>query len=215
MNGFIRILLVDDHEVVLSGLRELINSGEHKYDITTASSAEEALEKLSAFYQKPDVIITDLDMESLSGRDLCKKVAQEYPSIKTLVLSMHTEKGIVRELIKAGAHGYLSKTCGKAELHAAVNAVLRGKKFYSTDVLESLSQDDEKPEVNMFLRHLSARELEILKLTANGLSSKEIGDSLNISHRTVETHRNNIIKKLEVKNVAGLIKVAVKSGLID
>jgi RNA polymerase sigma factor (sigma-70 family) len=215
MKGVIRVLLVDDHEIVLSGLKELLNTSEPNYEITTAKTGEEAIEHLSSIYQKPQVIITDLDMAAISGKDLCAFVSRDFPDIKTLVLSMHLEKGIIKELIKSGAHGYLSKTCGKLELNAAIDAVLRGKRFFSTDVLESLSQEEEKPEVNMFLRHLSTREIEILKLTANGLSSKEIGESLSISHRTVETHRNNIIKKLEVKNVAGLIKVAVKSGIID
>ena len=215
MKRVIRVLLVDDHEILLSGLKELLTTSAPNYEITTAKTGEEAIEHLSSIYQKPQVIITDLDMAAISGKDLCAFVSRDFPDIKTLVLSMHLEKGIIKELIKSGAHGYLSKTCGKLELNAAIDAVLRGKRFFSTDVLESLSQEEEKPEVNMFLRHLSTREIEILKLTANGLSSKEIGESLSISHRTVETHRNNIIKKLEVKNVAGLIKVAVKSGIID
>lgn len=211
----IHILLVDDHEIVLNGIAELLRSSERPYEITLASSGKEALARLEK-YDKPHVVVTDLDMGAISGKELCRLIKSTYPEIKVLVLSMHNEKGVIKDLLKTGANGYLTKTCGKVELNAAINAVLNGKKFYSTEVLESLSQEEElADDINMFLRHLSHRELEIMKLTSSGLSSKEIGVELNISHRTVETHRNNIIKKLGVKNVAGLIKVAVKSGLVD
>lgn len=211
----VRVLLVDDHQIVLNGLAELLRSSAQPYEISLAESGKEAMQVLEG-YQKPQVVISDLDMGEVSGRDLCRWVKKEYPEMSFIVLSMHSEKGVIKDVMNAGADGYLTKTCRKEELNAAIKSVLQGKRFYSTDVLESLSQDDhEHQEVNMFLRNLSHRELEILKFTSNGMSSKEIGQNLNISHRTVETHRNNILKKLDARNVADLIKIAVKSGLVD
>lgn len=210
----VRVLLVDDHQIVLNGLAELLRSSAQPYEISLAESGKEAMQVLNG-YQKSQVVISDLDMGEVSGKDLCRWVKKEYPEMSFIVLSMHSEKGVIKDVMGAGADGYLTKTCRKEELNAAIKSVLQGKRFYSTDVLESLSQEEEPEEVNMFLRNLSHRELEILKFTSNGMSSKEIGESLNISHRTVETHRNNILKKLDARNVADLIKIAVKSGLVD
>lgn len=216
MNSPTKLLIVDDHEIVLSGLSELLRSFSQPLEISTAASGEEALQIISSSYNKPNVVLSDLDMAAISGKELCRRIKLEYPDIQVIILSMHNEKGLIRDLVNVGANGYLTKGCSRAELQAALSAVLRGKKFFSTEVLESLSQDDEVvPETNMFLRQLSHRELEILKLTGNGWSSKEIGSELNISYRTVEAHRNNVMKKLNAKNTAGLIKLAVKSGLID
>lgn len=211
----IDILLVDDHQLILDGLKELLQTGNESFEVRTSNSALEALRMLSQG-KKPYIIFSDLDMPEMSGKEFCKLVKFKYPECKFLVLSMHGEKYLIKDLLDSGADGYLSKSCGQHELFAAINAVLNGRKFYTAEIIESLMSEPQTNNKNsLLLKHLSQREIEILKHTGNGKSSKQIGDSLHISHRTVEAHRNNLMKKLEVKHVAGLIKIAIKTGLVE
>lgn len=210
-----KVLLVDDHQIVLRGLTELLANSDQAYELATANSGEEAIEKLSTQY-RPDVIISDLDMGKVSGKDLCQWIKEHHSETPVIILSMHSEKELIKDLLKAGASGYLTKSCSKTELEGAIAAVIKGKKFFSTDVLEQLSQEATTQDIgNVFLKHLSHRELEILRCIGNGLSSKETGHKLSISHRTVESHHQNLVKKLGTNNRAELIKIALKSGLVD
>lgn len=211
----LQILLVDDHKIVREGIAGLVHSIRPNSEIVQCASYPEAMDALKS-HPSIRLIITDLDLGETTGRDLCITTRKYHPELPILVLSMHTEKGMILELQRCGANGYLSKTCSREELESGIECALSGKRFYSTEVLESLSQESAPSEKSStLLKHLSHREIEIMTLIAKGHSSREIGEQLHISPRTVDTHRNNIIKKLEVSNSAGLIKLAVKSGLVD
>jgi len=156
-------------------------------------------------------------MPELKGEDLLLYCKSKFPSTKVIVLSMHNEKSIIKHLIEQGADGFIIKSAGKEEILKAIKAVSEGAKYFTDDVMQSLLQNDFKPKMEHCeaLSQITEREREIIILIANGLSSKEIGKKLFISPRTAETHRNNILKKLDVNGVAGLVRFAFKNGLIE
>jgi DNA-binding NarL/FixJ family response regulator len=210
----IRLVLLDDHKVILDGLSSLL-----------ASDSDLQIEEL---FQKPqeamvyldnhtvDVLLTDLDMPEMKGEEVLTYCKSKFPSMKVIVLSMHNESAVIKHLIQSGADGYLVKSAGKAEIIQAIKNVHGGSKHLGGEALTMLTSPQVKePVSNPQLEHLSKREIEIIRLTANGSSSKEIGEQLFISPRTVETHRNNIIKKLEIKGIAGMIRYAFTNGLIE
>lgn len=210
-----RILLVDDHQLIIDGIRGFIDPEENLTVVGEANNGEEAI-KLAGVLE-PHLILMDIEMPEISGIQACQEVKRIYPEIKVIILSMHNENQLIKKLIDFGADGYLLKTSQKSEVIQAINTVLSGGKYFSEDVLESLNAKKKKDEFDpdsTGINELTERELEILKLVADGLTNKEIGDQLNISHRTVDTHRTNLMKKLDVTNVAGLIRFAFQNGLI-
>lgn len=208
-----RILIVDDHQLVLDGLSSIVESAEGFDLASTAVNGEEALKYLE--HLKIDILMTDLDMPVMNGQELTKKCKSKYPEIKILVLTMHDEKAMIKQLMELGADGYILKNSDRNELIRALETIASGKKFFSTDVTMALSKEDEKPEDLEALKDFTPREIEILKLVSEGLSNKEIGEKLFISHRTVDTHRTNIMKKLNVHNIAGLIHFSIRHGLLE
>lgn len=211
----IRTLLIDDHKIILDGISSLLDSDKEIEVLRTFQNPNEALKFLDS--SPVDVIFTDLDMPEMNGEDVLAYCKSKFPSSKVIVLSMHNEKSVIRHLIELGADGYLIKSAGKLEIIQAVKTVNSGAKFFSDDVMQSLIQagTNAATVANPALEQLTDREMEIIKLIANGLSSKEIGDKLFISPRTAETHRNNILKKLEVNGIAGIIRFAFQQKLIE
>jgi DNA-binding NarL/FixJ family response regulator len=209
----INVAIVDDHQLVIDGLRSLLENESGFQFKAHALNGEEAL-KLAANL-KIDVFLMDIDMPVMSGIDATKRLKAEYPHIKVIILTMHDEKSIIKMLMDIGADGYLLKNSNREELVLAIRNVASGKKHFSSDVTMSLLQPDEPKHQGDDLKELTEREIEILKLIAEGLSNKEIGEKLFISHRTVDTHRTNLMKKLEVHNIAGLIRFAIKNGLVE
>ena len=202
------ILLVDDHQILLEGTRTLINSSDLFAVTATAASAEDARELLKS--QDFDILITDYEMPGMSGMELVQLAKASCPDIKTIILSMHDDPAVVRELLKMGVDGYVLKNDTHQSIEQALDKVTRGKKFLSEDISEILIQGiDQEKNTN-----LTPRELEILKLIAKEYSTKQIADILFISERTVETHRKNILKKTDTSNLVGLIKYAYAKKLI-
>ena len=213
-----RILLVDDHQLILDGLRGFIQSNPAYVIVGEANNGIQAI-KLAEVLQ-PDVILMDIEMPEMSGIQSCQEIKQKLPSVKIVIISMHHEKQLIKKLIELGADGYLLKNSQQTEVMEAIEKVLRNQSYFSQDVtLSLLDKSSGKNPVSNSTSHvlaeLTEREIEILKLVAQGLTNKEIGDQLNISHRTVDTHRTNLMKKLEATNVAGLIRFAFRNGLIQ
>ncbi len=213
MKNDIRIMLVDDHQIIIDGLKALLENVDSVRILTSAVNGREALDKLKII--EVDVVLIDIDMPVLNGFDTMQEIKKYYPDIKVIILSMHCESAMVKDLIDAGADGYLLKNSSKDELVSAINKVSNGGRYFSTDVTMSLVDQPKKQEINEKDLNLTSREIEILKLIAEGYTNKEIGKKLFISHRTVDTHRTNLMKKIEVKNLAGLVNYAIKRGFLE
>lgn len=202
----IGIFVVDDHYMVIEGIRSLLQNEKTVDWMGHATNAESCLSFLKL--HEPDVILMDVNLPDKSGIDLCKEVKQLYPAMAILGLSTFNQQAIIKNMIDNGALGYVLKNATKEELMEAINSVLKGKVYYSFEVLSSLR----KPEPNQFL--ITRREKEVLLLIAEGLTNAEIAEKLFISVPTVNTHRKSLLEKFEVKNTAMLIAKATKLELI-
>jgi DNA-binding NarL/FixJ family response regulator len=215
MTKEINVLLVDDHQIIIDGLQSLIENAEGIRVISQANNGREALGILKIL--DVDVVLMDIDMPVMNGLDAAKIIHENYAATRVIILSMHGDRALIKELIKMGVDGYLLKNASKDELLNAIKMVASGDRYFSSDVTVSLLNDE--PAYNKTLTKsglkLTAREIEILKLIAEGFTNKEIGEQLFISHRTVDTHRTNLMKKLNINNVAGLISFAIKNGIIQ
>jgi two-component system, NarL family, nitrate/nitrite response regulator NarL len=201
--SLLRILLVDDHTMLLEGINNLLEKQEGIKVVGKASGGDDAVRLLKGI--SVDLVISDLHMPGMDGVALFNHVKQHYPSVKTIVLSMHDEVHIVKELLRSGVNGYVLKKDTHKELLNAIDEVRNGRVYVSSEVnkvlVEDLQNEAEKP-------LLTARELEIVKLIVKEFSNKQIAEQLFISERTVETHRKNILRKTGVGSVVGLIKYA-------
>ncbi len=214
----IKIILVDDHQIVRDGIKSLISDEAQFNIINEASSANELFDKLQTY--KPNIILLDINLPDMNGIEITKKIAQEYPEIKVLILSMHMGEDFIINAIEAGAKGYLPKTTTKKELITAINTIANGEDFFNETISNILiksyvkrAQAPKKEEEKHI--DLTKREKEIITLFALGMSNKEIADNLFISIRTVESHKNNIMNKLELKSTVDLVKFALKNNYID
>ncbi len=210
----IRILLVDDHQIILDGVRSLLKGVNNIQVIGDALNGEEALHTLQVL--TADLVLMDIDMPKLNGIDATMRIKEEFPHTKVLILTVHNESSLIRNLISIGADGYLLKNSCKEELLDAIYKVQSGEKYFSSEVTLSLMQEDNsREELLKSDIEFTKRELDVLRLLADGCTNKEIGEKLFISHRTVDTHRTNIMKKVGVNNVAGLISFAIKNNLVE
>jgi len=215
--GSYRIVLVDDHVMFRQGLKRIL---EERSDLEVVGEVDCGLELLKLLGKLvPDLIILDISMPNLRGLEAIHEVKVNHPNVKILVLTMHKDKEYLHQAVTAGAEGYLLKEDADAELFSAIDRVRQGKIYVSPKLSEELTTDwikmtrrDDKPSFEPV--RLTTREREVLKLIAEGKSSKEIGDLLFISARTVEHHRANIMEKLNLKNTADLVKYAVQKGYI-
>ena len=213
----IKVVIADDHQIVLDGLKAIINDNEEFELIADVSNGKLALEIVENI--DVDVVMLDIDMPVMNGIEATKLIKSFKPDVKILILSMHHEKNLIKNLIKCGVDGYILKNTDKNELIGANKAVYNGEKYFDEDVKASLVNNDHL-EKSKFLKEnglceLTTREIEILKLIAEGNSNKQIGDKIYISHRTVDTHRTNIMKKLGVNNIAGIIRFAIHKGIVN
>jgi DNA-binding NarL/FixJ family response regulator len=208
----INLLIVDDHQIVIDGLKALLSDYEGVSMKGEARNGREALDMLEIL--KVDVILLDLDMPLMGGVDFMKELAKTKHNVRVIVLTMHDEKAMIRSLLDLGAHGYLLKNSSRDELIMAIEGVMDGKQHLSEEVHTVLLTPDKDLRSGK-LAELTEREVEILKCVAEGLSNKEIGDKLFISPRTVDTHRTNVMQKLELHNVAGMVRFAIQNGLLD
>lgn len=205
----VKIFLIDDHEMLLGGLIKILSAQDDIEVVGSATSAQEGLEKLTRI--TPDLLITDYNLPDEDGLAIVRQVKKKYPGLKIIVLSMHDEVHLVKEILKEGIEGYILKKDSHKELIHAVYAADQGKVYLSSDInsmlMKGLNGDNDQ-------RLLTDREREILKLIAKELTNKSIADKLFISERTVETHRKNIFRKTGTNNLVGLIKYAYANNLI-
>lgn len=204
-----KLILVDDHEILLGGLIKILSAEQEFEVIGTSGTVSGALELLTQ--KTPDVLITDYNLPDNDGLSLVKKVKRKYPNIKIIMLSMHDEAHLVKEILKEGINGYILKKDSHQELISAIYAVQGGKTYLSSDINQILMNNlHAKTEQKL----LTDREREVLKLIAKELTNKQIAEELFISERTVETHRKNILRKTGNNNLVGLIKYAYANNLI-
>lgn len=213
----LRILLADDHKLMRSGLRLLLERQPDMTVVAEADDGREAMEKTTSL--KPDVAVLDIAMPNLNGIEACLQITQSNPAIAIVMLSMHSDESYVLRALKAGARAYLLKDSAESDLVRAIHAVAEGKSFFSPAVSKVLLEDYVRKlqraggEDSFDL--LTPREREILQLIAEGKSNKDVANLLNLSVYTVETHRANLMQKLNLRSVPELILYAVRKGIIS
>ena len=212
----IRVLLADDHELFLEGLKELILKAP---GIELAGQARDGLEALEqTALMEPDVVLMDMTMPRLNGIQATRQIAEKFPGIRVLVLSMHGDRELVVESLKAGARGYVLKECTLDELHQAILTVSRGQYYLTPSVLSLLIEDYLRllqAEAESSASPLSDREQDVLKLLVKGLNAKQIAARLDISKNTVDTHRRRIMDKVGCNSMAELTRYAIREGYLD
>ncbi len=208
----IRILLADDHALVRQGFRMILEAQPDMEIVGQAGNGREAVELAEKL--RPDVVIMDVAMPELNGIEATRRLGASLPRTRVLALSMHKDSMYVREILRAGARGYLLKDSGDADLVAAVRAVAKGEGYLSPGVSDAVLADYRK-HVTDPLDLLTSREREVLQMIAEGKTNKEIATALNLSVYTVEAHRGRIMEKLNLHSTSELVRFALRNGLID
>ncbi|MEA1926594.1 MAG: response regulator transcription factor [Candidatus Auribacterota bacterium] len=211
-----KILLADDHAVVRKGLRTILEKELPGCTVIEASDGIRAVDQ--ARREEPELAVIDIGMPGLNGLEAIRQILHRSPAIRILVLSLHTEEEIVRRSFEYGASGYLLKECAVDELVGAVRAVFKGKRYLSAglpdSVCEAVRRKSKKAPISDPLEKLTHREREVLGLLAEGHNNSAIAEQLFISPETVRTHRKNLMRKLDVHNIASLVKLALEHHLI-
>jgi DNA-binding NarL/FixJ family response regulator len=207
-----RILLADDHAVVRQGFARILQGEGDLEVVGEAADGREAVQK--AIELKPDIVIMDVSMPELNGIEATRRLQKDHPRIRVLALSMHKDNVFVREILRAGAAGYLLKDAIDQELLTAVRAVASGEGYLSPSVSEAVLSDYRK-HVTDPIDLLSSREREILQMLAEGKTNKEVAQVLNISVYTVDAHRGRIMEKLNLHSIGEMVRFAMRNGLID
>jgi DNA-binding NarL/FixJ family response regulator len=214
-----RILLADDHQFILESIEILVSTIPDYEVVGTYRNGKELFNSLKT-HENIDIVMSDFNMPEMNGIELTYQLQQHYPHIKVLLLTVSEEAKNIQEAFKAGVSGYVMKKAGKAEFELALKTIASGKKYYSESVVfELLNRDKNMADlihetIEEKLPNLSEREIEIITLIAQELSTNQIAEKLFLSPATVETHRHNILKKLGIKNSIGLVKFAMKNGLV-
>lgn len=217
----ISVILVDDHALVRAGIRSLLQSINDIEVVAEANNGREALNQIRDI--NPDLVLLDISMTELNGLEVAERVSQDFPEVKIVILSMHTNEEYVLQSLRAGASGYLLKDAVPTELEIAIRSVMRGETYLSPAISKHLVDDylrrlkgsaDEVSKINPF-EQLTSRQREILQLIAEGNSTRDIAAKLNISIKTVETHRMQIMDRLDIHDVAGLVRYAIRMRIIS
>lgn len=201
------VVIADDHEISRIGIRRLLGTSQGITVIGEAIDGYEALEMTRA--KKPDVVLLDVRMPNLSGIDVAQRLKTEMPGVFVIMLSAAEDQMLVEQALYAGADGYLSKDVSSVELVAAVNGVIKSERVFSPVIRDMINSRTDAPAKDTPKVALTRREEEVISLVAKGLTSQDIGKRLNISPRTVETHRARIMTKIGVSNAAGLVRYAL------
>ena len=211
----IRVLIADDHKIMLAGLRSLLEKQTGFDVVSEAENGRKAVQM--AQETRPDVVVMDVSMPDLNGIEATKQIMESVPETRVIALSMHSDKRFVMGMLRAGASGYLLKDCASQELANAIHQVAGGKKYLSPEITGVVIDDfllgGPQEEVATVASQLSAREREVLQLIAEGWSTKQIASHLYVSVKTIETHRRQIMKKLDLHTIAALTKYAIREGL--
>jgi two-component system response regulator NreC len=216
----IRILIADDHAVVRTGLRALLDRAQDMLTVGEATDSEQALQKANEL--QPDVVLLDISMPGPGGIEVTKQLKDMLPKTRVLILTVHKDERLLQEAIRAGASGYVTKNALEPELINAIHAVHRGDLYVhptmTRALLQSLQQPEQKPPSSASdeaIEALTSRETEVLHLIAQGYTNRQAADKLGISVRTVETHRANIMGKLNVSGRVELVRYAMEHGLLE
>lgn len=212
----INIILADDHHLIIEGISKLLEDDADINIVATCENGSKVLEILPKI--NVDVLLLDLDMPIMNGMQCAEAVKQKYPEVKIAILTMHKENSLIQKFIEFGVNGYFLKTIQKNELTHAIKTIAAGGDYFTSDVTKALlKKHSTHPDVTQspLLKELTRREIEIINLVAQGLSNNEIGKKLFISPRTADTHRTNIMRKLDLHNVAEIVRFAFQNKLID
>ena len=216
-NQNIHVLIADDHQIIRDGIKALLNNVPDIQITCEASNGLEAIESLKN--NSIDLVLMDITMPRLNGIEATKIIAEKFPQVKVLTLTMHDEESHIVKMLKVGAKGYILKTTGKRELAEAIKAVALGESYFSREassrIMEYFMKNKQGQKEGTVDRILTKREVEVLRLIAEENTNSEIAEKLFLSPRTVDTHRRNLLQKLHVKNTAGLVKYAVEHHLVD
>ncbi len=210
----IRILIVDDHSITREGLKVLLNKTENFEVVAEAENGRAAISLTRKL--QPDVVVMDINMPHLNGVDASRQILSELPQTRIIALSMYSDKSYVRGMLKSGVSGYLLKNCAFEELSGAIDTVMRGQTYLSPKISEIVRKEFVKMMTTEEIgttELLTDKEREVLQLIAEGRKTKEIAERLHISVKTVEARRSKIMEKLNINNVAGLTKFAIREGL--
>jgi DNA-binding NarL/FixJ family response regulator len=211
----IRLLIVDDHQLITDGLSHILKSENSIREILIAGNGQEAV--AIALENDIDCVIMDINMPVLNGLEATKQIKKEKPAIKIIVVSMQCDASIVTKMLKAGANAYINKDTGKCELLKAIGKVMQGEKYISPEIAHNLfiHLSDRDVAATEPQKHLTGREVEILRLIADGLTNQVIAGKLFLSTLTIDTHRKNMLAKLQLKNTASLVKYAADHKLLQ
>jgi two-component system nitrate/nitrite response regulator NarL len=205
----IRVAIADDHQMFIDGIRSILDNVS---DITIVAEAKDGLELIKAVEKEnPDIVLTDIRMPGMDGIAAVKYLSENYTNIPVLALSMFDQEEEVIDMLKAGAAGYIIKKAGKDELVTAIHKLVNRGHYYSPSISAKVNKWFENPEIIEQATPLTKRERQILKLIAGGKTSQQIAKSLKISKYTVDTHRKNIHKKLDIKTNTGLVKYVLEN----
>jgi len=207
----IRLLLADDHPLIREGFRSLLNKNERFEIVGIAENGKELIEL--AGKELPDIILSDISMPVMNGMDAIEQIRNLYPSIKSVVLTMHEEREYVINALRIGVQGYIIKNVERFDLEKAIITIFEGGKYFSPIVTNILAESVARPEPPA-ISELTPREKEVLELVAQGHSTKQVADKLGIGTRTVESHRVNMLKKMKVNNTAELVRRAIELKIL-
>ncbi len=215
MADTIQVIIVDDHKLVTDCIGLFLRGAKSIEVVGVAHSGKDALTLLKR--EKPDVMLVDISMPEMSGIQLTAAVKKKYEGIKVLILSMHSDYNNISEAIDAGADGYVPKDVSSEELVEAITTVFRGKNYFHSTISDEIVKNyaSKRQQDDTILPQLTRRELEVLQLFAEGFNNSEIADKLFLSVRTIESHKNHILQKTNMKNSVELIKFAIKNRIIE
>jgi len=212
----ITVVLADDHMIIRDGLRALLERQPDMEVVAEADNGRTALKHVKEL--SPDIVIMDIGMRELNGIDATRQIVKKSPGVKILALSMYSDKRFIKGMLKAGASGYMLKDSAFKELIDAIRVIIDDKTYISPSIASIVMDDylDNSPEKDGSMRALlTSRELEVLQLLAEGKSTKQIALSLDLSIKTIESHRNKVMQKINISNIADLTKYAIREGIIS
>lgn len=208
-----RVVLVDDHALVRAGIRALVGMIEGVEVVGEAGDGNEALRLIEEML--PDVVLLDVTMPGINGFTALQEITSRFPAIHVIMLTMHESREYAIQALRGGAAGFIPKSAASAELKEAIEAVMRGKTYVSTETPQDiLATTDKTEQEKELLKRLTPRQREILTLIAEGQTTKTIAQALNISTKTVESHRSQLTERLDIHDVAGLVRFAIRTGLV-
>lgn len=215
MSKPIRVLLADDHRLVRAGIRSLLQGMAGVEVVGEADDGQSALKLVQT--HRPDIVLMDIAMSGLNGLEATTRISIDFPDTRVIILSMHANEEYVIKALRAGAAGYLLKDAATTELSRALKSVLRGNTYLSGPISQHVIEKyrERIVEEKDPLQHLTTRQREVLQLIAEGRTTKEIAEFLKISAKTVETHRSQLMDRLKIGNVPGLVRYAIRMGIVS